>query len=187
MRLVRLLAFGATVLALTGCSSLIAPPYSPEYRALDQLKQQPIGKVAVGPVQPTDTAAAVNRISLRASSLVSPKGTFSRYLEDALIQDLTEISAYDPNSGLRIDATLRRNDIDIGGFSTGTGQMDVDFTISRGATVILKKSYQASTRFDSSFAGAVAIPKGQLEYANLVRSLLSQVYADPDFINALRK
>ncbi|PLC48420.1 hypothetical protein CR159_17950 [Pollutimonas subterranea] len=39
----------------------------------------------------------------------------------------------------------------------------------------------------SSFAGAVAIPKGQSEYPNLVRVLLQKVYEEPAFIDAVKK
>jgi hypothetical protein len=187
MHPIRLLAACAAVGALSGCAALVAPPYSPDYQSLDALKKTPLEKVAVAPVQPRDASAPVNRITLRGATLASPKGTFAQYLEDALVQDLREISAFDPAAGLRIDATVLKNTMDVSGFSTGSGQMEVDLSVKRGATTLHRKTYQASTSFESSFAGAVAIPKGQLEYANLVRALLSKVYADPQFINALKK
>ena len=65
--------------------------------------------------------------------------------------------------------------------------MDVELTVTRNAKATLKKTYSVKTTFESSFAGAVAIPKGQAEYGNLVRTLLGKVYADPEFINALKK
>lgn len=184
---IRLLACGAAVAALSGCAALVAPPYSADYSALDQLKKMPLQKVAVAPVQPRDAAAPVNRIGLRGASLVGPKGTFAQYLEDALVQDLSEVSAYDPAADLRLDATLVKNKLDISGISTGNGEMEVGIVLSRRGSTVLKKTYAAKTTFESSFAGNVAIPKGQLEYANLVRALLAKVYADADFINALKK
>nr|WP_259371898.1 hypothetical protein [Caldimonas mangrovi] len=172
---------------LTGCASFIAPPYSPHFETLDSLKKQPIDKVAVGQVQPTDPAAPVNRITLRGSSLSSPHGTFAKYLEKALEQDFKELSVYDPAASTRVDATIVKNDIDISGINTGTGVMEVEVKVHRGTEQRLKKTYQATTEFPSSFAGAVAIPKGQAEYGNLVRSLLRKVYEDQAFINALKK
>ena len=65
--------------------------------------------------------------------------------------------------------------------------MEVELTVTRDDTRRLRKTYTARTTFESSFAGAVAIPKGQLEYANLVRTLLRQVYTDPAFIAAVGK
>lgn len=174
-------------LILSACSSLVAPPYSADFEALDRLKKQSLQKVAVETVQPVNPDAPVNRISLRAASMVGPKGSFAKYLEDALVQDLQEISLYDATAGLRIEATLLKNEIDISGFSTGAGRMEAELSVKRAAGLVYKKTYSAATQFESSFAGNVAIPRGQIEYSNLVRALLGQVYADPDFINALKK
>jgi hypothetical protein len=165
----------------------VAPPYSADFAALDQLKRQGNDKVAVGTVQPRDKAAPVNTISLRAASMVAASGSFAQYVEDALISDLREIDIYDAKADVRIEAVLVKNVIDIGGFSTGTGGMAVDVTVSRTGKGLLTKRYAASTTFESSFVGAVAIPKGQSEYGTLVRTLLSQVYADADFSNAIKK
>ena len=187
MSTARLLASCFALAVFSGCSTLAPPPYSADYKALDQLKPQVAEKVAVGTFQPRNPDAPVNKISLRAANLAGPKGTFAQYLEDALIQDLKEIAVYDAGAGTRIDATILKNDIDISGFSTGTGRMDVELTVTRNAKTSLKKTYSASTTFESSFVGAVAIPKGQFEYGNLVRTLLGQVYADPQFIEALKK
>jgi len=187
MKSFRLAAAGLAVAVLSGCAALVAPPYSPDYEVLDRLKRMPLEKVAVAPVQPRETSAPVNRITLRGASLTSPKGTFAEYLEDALVQDLREVSAHDPSSGMRIEATVLKNSIDVAGFSQGAGEMEIDLSVKRNGVVLHQKKYHTATSFESSFAGAVAIPKGQLEYANLVRRLLSKVYADPDFINALKK
>ena len=39
--------------------------------------------------------------------------------------------------------------------------------------------------FDSSYANIVAVPAGQAAYPRLVRALLRQVYADPQFVAAI--
>lgn len=186
MLLIRRAAAGFAVLALSGCASLVAPPYSPDYATLDRLKGQPLQKVSVGTFRPTEESAPVNTIGLRAARMVSPRGSFARYLEDALIHDLREVSLHDPASNLRVEATVLKNTIDIGGISTGSGHMQVELAVLRGTSAVLKKTYEATTQFESSFAGNIAIPKGQAEYANLVRSLLAKVYADPAFVNALK-
>lgn len=175
------------VVVFSGCSTLTPPPYSADYQTLDQLRKQPLEKISVGAFQPRNLDAPVNRISLRAATLAGPKGTFAQYLEDALIQDMQEIAVFAAGAGTRIDATILKNDIDISGFSTGTGRMDVELTVTRNAKTQLNKTYSAMSTFNSSFIGAVAIPKGQSEYGTLVRALLSAVYADPQFINALKK
>lgn len=186
MQVTRWIAIGGLLSSLLGCANLVAPPYSPDYETLDRLKAAAVGKLQVAPTRPTEPAAPVNRITLRGASMASPAGTFTKYLEQALIRDLQEIGALDAAASTRLDSLVLKNDIDVSGLSTGTGVMEVEIGITRSGVTRLKKTYLANTRFESSFAAAVAVPKGQNEYANLVRALLKQVYADPEFINAIR-
>ena len=184
----RVARWGALVLmlnAMVGCA-MLAPGYSPDYEALDKLKAAKPDKVQVGAVQPVDANAPLNRITLRGSPLTSPDGTFSKYLELALVRDLKEIGAYDLGASTKIDARLLQNDIDVSGFSTGTGVLEVELSVSRVGAQRLKKSYKAQLSFDSSFLGAVAIPAGQTQYSNLVRTLTRMVYTDPEFIKAIQ-
>ncbi|HWU33831.1 MAG TPA: hypothetical protein VN023_01280 [Methylovorus sp.] len=177
----------ATSLQLAGCASLVAPNYSPSYESIDQLKKTQVIPLSVGTVLPTDPAAKVNSISLRASPLKAAQGTFAKYLEDAIISDLKEMGFYDSASTSRIDITIIKNDIDISGFSTGTGVLEADIKVNRNGAIVLEKRYTATTQFESSFAGAVAIPMGQSEYPNLVRVFLGKLYSDAAFINAIKK
>lgn len=181
---------GAALLVLavmtTGCAQLQAPPYSTDYEALDRLKAGKPATVMVSSVQPTDPNHQVNQISLRGAGMRSPSGTFSRYLEDALVRDLKEISAFAPDAVTRLDATIVTNDVSVGNISTGTGTMEVTLIITREGQQRLSKTYKASTSFESSFAAIVAIPAGQAAYPQLVRALLREVYSDPQFIAAIR-
>jgi hypothetical protein len=182
----RCLAAVATTFLVSGCS-LTAPPYSPNYETIDNLKRVDAEKMSVGEVQPNDPNAPVNSISLRGSKLTASNGTFSGYLENAIRSDLIEMGLYDPTSTTRIDATILKNDIDVSGISSGSGVMEVKLTITKNATLAFEKVYTANTQFESSFAGAVAVPKGQNEYPNLVRTLLDNVYNDPAFIEVVKK
>jgi len=180
-------ALCALAVIATGCAQYKAPPYATDYEALDRLKAAKPSSVAVTAFQPTDPQHAVNNLSLRGARLTSPSGTFAKYLEDALIRDLKEISAFDPASGTRIEATILVNAIDISGFVTGTGAMEVELTVVRRGQRALRKTYKANTTFESSFAGIVAIPAGQAAYTDLARTLLRAVYADPQFVTAIGK
>jgi hypothetical protein len=177
----------ATALLVSGCASFTAPTYSPHYETVDHLKKIPIEKMAVGEVQPSDPNASVNKITLRGTTLASPNGTFASYLESAIRSDLMEMRLYDLTSTTRIDATILKNDIDVSGFGTGYGVMEVKLMIKKKGVLAFEKNYLANTQFASSFAGAVAIPKGQNEYPNLVRALLQKIYGDPEFIDAVKK
>ncbi|MDM0111785.1 hypothetical protein QTI66_06460 [Variovorax sp. J22R133] len=187
MRTTRLHGLGMCALAVfaTGCAQLKAPPYAADYEALDRLRATKPAAIAVATVQPTDPNDRVNNLSLRGARLVSPSGTFSRYLEDALIRDLKEVSAYDAQSKTRLDARILKNDINVAGIVTGTGFMEVEMVATRDGQQRLKKTYKANTSFESSLAGIVAIPAGQAAYSNLARALLREVYSDPQFIAAI--
>lgn len=180
-----LLALVVSVLS-TGCANLVAPDYSADYSAVDALKRSGLAKSNVGKVQPEDAAAKVNLISLRGSSLRASDTTFAGYVGRAMMSDLKEAGLYDANATRRIDMVLLKNEIDVSGFSEGLGLIEVQLTISDGGKTLLQKNYTAKTRFESGFAGAVAIPKGQTEYPNLVRELLAAIYRDQAFLQAMR-
>ncbi|WP_257884865.1 hypothetical protein [Variovorax sp. RO1] len=177
---------GALLLAAlaTGCAQLGAPPYAADYEALDRLEAHNPGKVAVAKVQPTDPNDRINTLGLRRARLVSPSGTFAQYLEDALMRDLGEISVYDPKAPTRIAARILVNELDLGVIN-GSGRMDVEVTVTRNAAQKLRKTYRGEIAFDSSYANIVAVPAGQAAYPRLVRALLRQVYADPQFVAAI--
>lgn len=172
---------------VAGCMSLTVPPYSPSYEFIDGLKGKSLEKIAVGEVQPRDPNSPVNKITLRGSSLSVQDGTFASYLEEAIKSDLREIGILDRNSSIKLDANILRNDIDVSSLSTGTGIMEISLVIRRDGNVTFERPYSVQTTFQSSFAGAVAIPKGQNEYPVLVRTLLEKIFADPEFFNAIKK
>lgn len=181
------LALGALLAALvltTGCAPLLAPPYAADYETLDRLEATRPGPVALVKAQPTEPEEKVNTVRLRSARLLSPSGSFAQYLQDALMRDLSEISVYDPKAPTRIAARILVNEIDLGVIN-GTGRMDVEVTVTRDGTQRLRKTYRAETAFDSSYASIVAVPAGQAAYPRLVRALLRQVYADPQFVAAI--
>jgi len=174
----------ATAVLATGCAPLLAPPYAADYETLDKLEATRPGMVALAKAQPTDADDKVNTVRLRSARLLSPSGSFAQYLQDAMMRDLSEISAYDPKAPTRIAARVLANEIDLGVIN-GAGRMEVEVTVTRDTTQRLRKTYRAETAFDSSYASIVAVPAGQAAYPRLVRALLRQVYADPQFVAAI--
>lgn len=169
----------------SGCANLAAPSYSADYAAVDSLKHGSLGKAAVGKVQPEDAKAKVNQITLRGANLSAGDTTFTGYLGRAMTSDLKEAGLYDANAARRIDIVLLQNDIDVSGISEGVGQIEIELTVTVSGATVLKKHYATKTRFESSFAGAIAVAKGQTEYPNLVRALLSTIYRDKAFSQAM--
>jgi hypothetical protein len=186
MKIIRLLFAAILISILSGCASLLAPNYSPDYESVDKLKKLNLQKISVGEFQPRDPNAEVNKISLRAASLKAQEGAFSIYLENAIRSDLKEVGILDSASNTKLDATILKNDIDISGLSKGSGIMEVKLVISKNGKQTFDKVYSTTTNFESSFAGAVAIGIGQKEYPGLVRAFLKNVYNDPEFIRAVQ-
>lgn len=171
---------------VSGCS-LAPPAYTTDYETINRLKNINMEKLAIGEVQPKDPNAAVNKISLRATTLVPKEGSFSTYLEEALRNDLRGLGIYDANSTTKLNITILKNDIDISSFSIGIAIIEVKLIVNKNGTLKLEKVYSAKTEFESSFAGAVAIPNGQNEYPKLIQKLLKTIYTDNDFVNLLKK
>ena len=173
-------------LAMAGCTTLVAPPYAPDYAMIDQLKREKLRPVAVGEFTPTDPEASVNRLTLRGGPFRPPNGTFADYLASAIRSDLADLGILDPKSDRKIHAQLLRNELDVSGIVTGEGRIAILLTVTKAGARIFEREYQADTSFESSFMGAIAVPKGQSEYPRLVRALLARVYTDPAFLAALR-
>jgi hypothetical protein len=161
-------------------------PNSADYESIDRLKTLSLAKVAVNPVQPVDPAAPVNHLSMRGARVGSPSGTFAKYIEEALIRDLKEAGVYAAGATLRIDATVLANDIDVLGFVTGDGTLDIEIAVTLDGKQRLRKTYRATTRFDSNFMGMIALQNGQATYPALVHAALKQIYSDPEFIHSIQ-
>jgi hypothetical protein len=61
-----------------------------------------------------------------------------------------------------------------------------EFALTRNNQVCFKKNLLAEHKWDSSFIGAVAIPAAFNNYPTAVQKLLSELFADSDFIAAVR-
>jgi hypothetical protein len=181
----------ATTLALvtllgSGCA-MMAPSYSPSLENVQRIKDSGTSGVKTGAFtsQPGPNNPAT--ISLRGSTLVSPQGeSYALYLADAIKQELSLAGKFKPDAAVEVGGVLLKNDISIGSFVTGKGEIEARFTVKRQDRIVFDKQFAAQTQWESSFAGAVAIPKGQQEYPRLVQTLIRSLLADPDFINAIK-
>lgn len=172
---------------ITGCAAVKAPAYTPQYETLDKLKKLKIANVSVGMFQPSDPQDPLNRISLRGASLTSPNESFAQYLEDAMRSDFKEIDRYEANAKIQIEGTILKNDIDVLSISTGYSVIEIKLVIKKQGNITFEKNYSANTEFESSYAGAIAMQNGVVEYPRLIRKLLSTVYEDSAFIKEIQK
>lgn len=180
----RTLVVLAPVLA-TGCA-LQAPSYQPSIDNVEILKKT-ASPAALGSFTVQAGGAGVTAIGLRGSSMGSPVGAdYAAYLANALSQELQLAGKLDPKSKVVITGLLLKNDIAAGGISTNSGEIEAQFTVINNGQERYRATHRAEMTWESSFVGAIAIPKAQQQYPLLVQKLLGQLMADTRFQGALK-
>lgn len=179
-------ALGMCVI-FAGCAGP-APNYAPSIDNVELLKKSGLETVKIGQIGMTPGLPGANALSLRAYSMASPVGAhYGDYLASALKQELELAKLQDPQSKKEVSGQLLKNNIDAGGFSTNEGQIEARFMVKNAGQVSYDKVKRAERKWESSFAGAVAIPQAANNYPLMVQKLLNSLFTDPDFILALKK
>ena len=179
---VRAASLALVTFVASGCS-LMAPNYSPSLPNMQLLKDGGSTGVAVGEFTSSDLPG----ITLRGSSLNSPyANSYSAYLAEALRQELQLSGRLLPTSSIQVSVVLIKNEINVAGFSTGEGTVEARFVVKKDGVVRYEQVKRAHTQWESSFAGPVAIPRGQQEYPHLVQVLLGELFADQSFMAVLK-
>jgi len=175
----------ATLLLVAACSQQ-APNYvfSPEH--IEILKHSGPTVVKLGSFSAADRAEGAAKLTARSVTLLSPYGDYPGYLKEALRQELTEAGKLTPNAEIEISGVMTKNDLDASGIITGDGELAARITVKRGGATLFDKPVVAKTTWDSSFVGAIAIPRAVAEYPRLVSEFVSTLLRDPDFLSAIK-
>lgn len=187
MTRIALLSLALVAAALsTGCS-MVAPRYSPSLENVQKLKDANLEPTKVAAFESTPGKANPKALTVRASSMSSPyDGSYANYLTEALKQELSLAGKLAPDAQVEVKGALQKNDISAGGFSTNSGDIEARFVVTRGGTVKYDQVKSVHDEWESSFVGAVAIPRAQQRYPVIVQKLLAALYADPAFLQALK-
>lgn len=170
----------------SGCS-MMAPQYSASIDNVETLKAASVHAAKVGKFESNKDKGNANPISIRGSGLTSPyENSYATYLEEAIKQELTLAGKMDPSSDIEISGVLQKNDIDASGFSSATGDIEARFVVKRGGAARYEQVKAVHYEWESSFVGAIAIPRAQQEYPKLVQKLLAMLYADQEFLKAIK-
>lgn len=173
----------AALLVSTGCA-IKAPHYNADLDNVEQLKKAPasvkLGSFTVG-------GGAGSSIGLRGSPMESPVGAdYAAYLGDALQKELKLAGKLDPSSKLEISGQLLKNDISAAGIMTNSGEIEARFVVKNDGVQRYDQIKRAELSWDSSFIGAVAIPRAQQQYPVIVQKLLGLLWGDAKFQDALK-
>lgn len=179
----------ATVLAsslTTGCA-LVAPRYDVSLDNVQKLKDSGVQPAAVGNFTSTPDKGNANPISIRGSSLNSPyDSSYSKYLQQALQQELSLAGKLSANSAAQVSGALQKNDISVPPTGSASGDLAARFVVTRDGQTRYDQVKSIHDEWDSSFVGAIAIPRAQQRYPVMVQKLLAALFADPGFIEALK-
>jgi hypothetical protein len=170
----------------SGCATTLAP-HQPSVNTVTMLRSSGIQKLAVGDFKlaPGAKADIDKSVSARATSASPAEGTFSAYLKAALVSDLKASGLYDAGAPLAIQGQLVDAQLDTG-MSTGRAIISAHFEVTHSGQTALDKTLKDEHTWDSSFVGAIAIPRAINEYQVGYANLLGQLYKDPEFLRACR-
>ena len=172
---------------LAGCAGP-APNYALSIDNVETLKKiEGAPAVKTGVIGVTAGMPGGASLSLRANTMTSPVGNnYGDYIAAALRQELELAKLYNPQSAVEISGTLIKNNIDAGGINTNAGQIEARFVVTANGQVRFDKVKRIERNWESSFAGAVAIPLAANNYPLMVQSLVASLVTDPDFVKAIR-
>jgi hypothetical protein len=174
--------------ALAGCGSLVmnTPRYSVHVSNTLALREAGLAKVSIGHIaKDPDARRDVDRVEARAMTLASPYGSFTAYLREALAAELDHSDLYAPDSPIRIDGILLRNEV-AGDGGNDSVVIEAELTVTRDGATIYRGRKSGRYEWRSTLPGDVAIPRMAANYQTGVQRLIAAFIADPSFAAALR-
>lgn len=187
MRNVSFFSLAVLLTTLTSGCALVAPRYNASLDNVQKLKDSGMQPAKVGNFTSTPGKDNPNPISIRGSSLTSPyEGSYAKYLAQALQQDLSLAGKLAPDAQTEFSGALEKNDISVPPVGSASGDLAARFVITRSGQTRYDQVKTIHDEWDSSFVGAIAIPRAQERYPVMVQKLLSELFSDPAFLQAVK-
>lgn len=142
-----------------------------------------LGDFGLAPGKP---AGMDRSITIRASTLSAPGGSFAQYLRQTLETELRGAGKLDAAAPTTISGQLTRSEIATNP-PTARGTLAARFIATRNGQVIYDRELTVSEDWGSSFIGAVAIPLAMDRYTALYPELVTALLSDPEFRTAVRQ
>jgi hypothetical protein len=173
------------ILLFSGCTT-IAPQYQPDFELVNELKDMNVPSMKSGEF--TEADDSLNSISIRGGAMVSPYGkSYAEYLKKALEEELKQSDLWDPSSKIVISGTLLKNDLDGSGTNIGVSDISAIFVVTKDDSEIYNKTHTIHHQWESSFMGAIAVPKARQNYAISIQKLLRNFFLDKELLIALKR
>jgi hypothetical protein len=180
----------SSTLVLSACTPIPIGSPQPAFEVVQsvsasEMPASSVGTFSRGPaLQDKDDRS----LGVRAETTIPPQGhTFSEYLGELLKANLIAAGKLDPSSKTVISGLLERNELHAGSLDFNDAHITATFTVTRADKVIFHKTFDASSRWESAFLGAEAIPNAINQYTSLYKDLLRQLFLDQDFKTAIHQ
>lgn len=173
------------LVGLLGACTSPAPPYSPGIANLEATGKL-AGTMSVGKFQfEKGRETELNSIGARASTFTSPiNNSYADYFGDAATKELKAAGKFDASSPRVLTGVLVKNHLTAAGMQVNESDLQVRFRLAQGESTLYEKLIQAQSQWESSFLGAIAIPRALDNYVATIQKLLGNLFADPDFVRA---
>lgn len=158
---------------------MLAPTYTASLENTDRLIRAGLAPTRVGEFS-AQAPARNDSISVRGKTMTPAQGTYAAYLAEAISQELQLARVLSPAADSEISGVLLKNDMD----AAGTGVIEARIVVRRGGSVRFDRTKAATHEWQARYVDA--IPRAQQEYAVLVRTLVTELFIDPEFIAALK-
>jgi len=173
--------------ALAGCVHLQIDETAPTLETITLLRTQGVPKVALGEFKEVGKRSLARSINIRGSTLKAPGGgTFADFLKKSFQSELVAAGTYTASSTTGIAAILEESRA-TEDMAQGSASLGATMSVTKEGATIFSKQYRTETRWRSDFIGAIAIPEAFRQYNGLYSQLVRTVFADPEFIAALKK
>ena len=181
--LLRLIIALQIIVTLSSCATN-PPSYTPSLAASETLEELALNKMRTKEF--SSATPDVEILTIRGGTFNAPHGdSFANYLRKALQKELEMAGLWDESSSTTISGVFLENHLDASGINIGVADLSAEFFISVDDAEVYRQVHSIHHEWDSSFLGAVAIPRANDNYVIAVRQLLLQLFTDPEFIRAV--
>jgi len=181
------LVLAAACVLAGGCVTVDAPVQQATFENVRLLQATDIPQIALGAFElaPGLPPQMDKTISMRAGSLKAPgTGSFSSYLRQTFETELTAAGKLSPEGTAVLSGQLTRSEVKTS--PAGEGHLAARFRVTRGGKVMFDKELAVTESWKFDFIGAIAIPEAMNRYTALYPKLVTALFNDAEFRQALR-
>jgi hypothetical protein len=107
-------------------------------------------------------------------------------LAEAIRNELSLANRLNKDSRTEVSGILLKNHVNANGINVGVTELKARFVVKQNGQSRYDQVKEARHEFPSAFAGSIAIPTARQEYPFAVQKLLAALFADRDFLAALK-